>query len=352
MTFEFDGPLTRLTFLGDTLIGGEAQSVLDVKGPAWALDGIRHLLESSDLVVANQEGPLTQVDHPVAKLDTGRKRYWYRGDPESAQALADAGIRVVSLANNHILDFGERGLLDTIDALDAAGIAHCGAGANRTAARRPVVVDVNGLRLGFVSLMQRYEIYVDERAYASRTRAGPLQLRVDRAHRDLTRLASAVDLTIALVHWGRNYRKANPRQERLAAELRSAGAGIVIGHHPHIPQRIRVTDGVPVCFSLGNGPLGTPGRFHSGRPPYGLVVSIDLDSCAIPRTISVVPISVDNATVGFQPRVAEGADVDRMLRRILPKDLHWMPTAEHGMTAHLAGSMAPTTPKELLARDQ
>jgi poly-gamma-glutamate synthesis protein (capsule biosynthesis protein) len=344
--------MTRLTFLGDTLIGGEAQDVLDAEGYEWALDGIRHLFESSDLVVANQEGPLTRIAHPASKLDTGRKRYWYRGDPESAQALADAGIRVVSLANNHILDFGETGLFDTISALDAAGIAHCGAGADRTAARRPAVVEVNGLRLGFLSFMQRYDIYVAERTYASRTRAGPLQLRLDRANRDLSRLAPVVDLTIALVHWGRNYRKANPRQERLAAELSSAGAGLVIGHHPHIPQRVSVTDGVPVCFSLGNGPLGTPGRFHSGRPPYGLVVSIDLDSRAVPRTISVVPISVDNALVGFQPRVAEGVEVDRLLRRILPKDLHWMPAADHGVTAHLDEPVTTTEQRELLSQDQ
>src|SRR5262245_55068537 len=159
---------TRVSFLGDTLIGGEAQTVLDKHGCGWALDGIRHLFEASDLVVANHEGPLTRLSRPAAKADTGRKRYWYRGDPMSAHALAEAGIRIVSLANNHILDFGERGLLDTIDALDAAGIAHCGAGENRAAARRPAVVEVNGLKLGFRSLMQRYDVCIAERLCASR----------------------------------------------------------------------------------------------------------------------------------------------------------------------------------------
>ena len=333
--------MTRVSFLGDTLIGGEAQTVLDAQGFGWALDGIRHLFDASDLVVANHEGPLTFLDRPAAKADTGRKRYWYRGDPKSAHALVEAGIRVVSLANNHILDFGERGLLDTIDALDAAGIAHCGAGEHRAAARRPAIVEVNGLKLGFVSFMQRYDIYIAERLYASRTRAGPLQLRPDRARRDITRLSSETDLTIALVHWGRNYRRVNPRQVRLAGELRDAGAGIVIGHHPHIPQRVTVAGGVPICFSLGNGPLGTPGRFHSGRPPYGLVVTIDLDRSAIPRAISLVPICVDNSKVCFQPRVADDAEAGRVLRRILPKELEWMPSVDHGVTATLDGRAQP-----------
>jgi len=323
------------------LIGGEAQWILDEKGPEWAFDGIRHLLASSDLVVANQEGPITRLDHPETKLDTGRKRYWYRAVPESVHALVEAGIRVVSLGNNHVLDFGAAGLANTISELDAAGIAHCGAGSSRAEARRPAIVEVNGLRLGFLSFMQRYDLYVTERLYASRTRAGPLRLRADRARADLARLADRVDLRVALVHWGRNYRRLNPRQKRLGAELGAAGADIVIGHHPHIPQRITVDDGVPVCYSLGNGPLGTPGRFHSGRPPYGLVVSFDLDRLATPQRMAVTLIHVDNARVSFQPRVADGPDAELVLRKLLPKQLQWRVEPGHGMVAELDRSGSP-----------
>src|SRR5262249_42046708 len=82
----------RISFLGDTLIGGEAQPVLDDKGPDWAFDGIRELLASSDLVVANLEGPITSRDDPEAKSDNGRKRYWYRAQPESVNALLKVGV--------------------------------------------------------------------------------------------------------------------------------------------------------------------------------------------------------------------------------------------------------------------
>src|SRR5438132_14047891 len=157
----------RLTFLGDTLVGGEAQPLLDQRGTAWAFEGIRHLLAKSDVVVVNHEGPITPRDHPATKLDIGRKRYWYRALPESVQALCDVRVKVVSLANNHVLDFGAPGLADTIRALDEAGIAHSGAGVNRAAARRPAVIEVNGLRVGFLSFMQRYDIYVAEGLYAS-----------------------------------------------------------------------------------------------------------------------------------------------------------------------------------------
>jgi poly-gamma-glutamate capsule biosynthesis protein CapA/YwtB (metallophosphatase superfamily) len=316
----------RVTFLGDTLIGGEGQHVVDERGAPWALDAIRDLFVGSDLVVANLEGPVTDRQEPEAKLDTGRKRYWYRARVDSLHALRDAGVRVVGLANNHVLDFGADGLADTIRALEAAGIAHCGAGPNRRSARAAAVVDAGGLRLAFLAAMQRYDIYVRERLYAARSRPGPLRLRLDRLRSDLESIADDVDATVALVHWGRNYRRVNPRQQRLAGEIVAAGADLVIGHHPHVPQPVTLVRGVPVCFSLGNGPLGTPGRFHSGRPPYGLVVTVDLESGgrrARPVALAVTPIHVDNAVVGFQPRVADDRDARRVLRRLLSGDLAW-----------------------------
>jgi poly-gamma-glutamate synthesis protein (capsule biosynthesis protein) len=325
---------TRVTFLGDTLVGGEAQPTLDVHGPRFALDGIRPLLARSDLVVANLEGPITCREARDDKADTGRKRYWYRAQPESTVALREAGIRVVSLANNHILDYGEAALADTKVSLEAAGIQWCGAG-TRSEARRPAIVTLDGVRFGFVSYMQRYDIYVAERLYATKTKSGPLRLNLACVRRDLQRLKERADVRIVLVHWGRNYRKRNPRQIRLAAELRAAGADAIVGHHPHVPQAITVRDNIPAFYSLGNGPLGTPGRFHSGRPPYGLVVSIDFDSSAHARTISVQTIFVDNSQVGFQPQIAADADAHAVLRPLLAKHMLWEKHDRDGFVCHL-----------------
>lgn len=327
--------LVRVTFLGDTLIGGEGQAILDRRGPRWAFDGIRDLLTPSDLVVINHEGPITNRTEPEDKLDTGRKRYWYRAAPNAVEALLDVGVRVASLANNHVLDFGTGGLEDTIDAFDAAAIAHCGAGRTRSEARKPAVIEVGGLRLGFLSFMQHYKIYVAEDVYATRTRPGPQRLNLARARVDLAKLENQVDLRIALVHWGRNYRKVNPRQQRLGAALREAGADIIIGHHPHVAQRVELVDGSPICYSLGNGPLGTPGRFHSGRPPYGLVVSFDIDSSARPRQMTVVAILVDNGRVDFRPEIADTIEAGRTLRKLLPHDLDWQTSPGGGLTAKL-----------------
>jgi poly-gamma-glutamate synthesis protein (capsule biosynthesis protein) len=344
-----DSGVVRVTFLGDTLVGGEAQAVLSERGTGWAFSGIQPLLSTSDLVVANHEGPITERDAPQQKLDTGRKRYWYRARSDAVGALVDAGVRVVSLGNNHVLDYGEDALADTIEALDAAGIAHCGAGPNRAAARRPAIVTLGSLRIGFLSFMQRYDIYVAERGYANRARPGPMRLVSDRSRRDLGRLAERVDLPVALVHWGRNYRRRNGRQRRLAQHLVDSGARLVIGHHPHVAQPIEFVDDALVCFSLGNGPLGTPGRFHSGRMPYGLVVSVDLDRSARVRQLAVTPIFVDNSSVMFRPEIATDDVARRFVRKLLPAEAEWKESTTGTFEAVLGcsgqRSVTPGTPR-------
>ena len=183
--------------------------------------------------------------------------------------------------------------------------------------------------------MQRYDLYVAERIYATKSTPGPLRLNLNRARADLERLKSHADVRIALAHWGRNYRKRNPRQRRLAGELVAAGADLVIGHHPHIPHPIEIANGAIVCYSLGNGPLGTPGRFHSGRPPYGLVVSVDFDQQGQARAITAQIILVDNAQVQFRPRVADDPTAQQLLRRMLPLNHQWRPCGDGGVTCDL-----------------
>jgi poly-gamma-glutamate synthesis protein (capsule biosynthesis protein) len=331
--------MVRIAFFGDTLLGGVGQETIDRFGYGYPLEGLAPLLAGVDLVVANHEGPLTSLERPATKLDTGRKRYWYRGLPEAASALAEAGVKMVSLANNHIMDFGIEGLADTIQALDAAGIAHTGAGLDENAARRPAILSVGGSRIGFLSLMQRYDLYEREGLYALGKRGGPRRVRLRQVREDFEMLKGMSDLRIALVHWGRNYRAVTSRQRRLATALRERGADLVIGHHPHIAQPIDLDTGKPVLYSLGNGPLGTPGRFHSGRPPYGLVATVEIDGAAISR-LDVRLIAVDNARVQFRPVPEDGPEAKRFLWSLVSQEQRWQQSSEGGLRAELLGRSA------------
>jgi poly-gamma-glutamate capsule biosynthesis protein CapA/YwtB (metallophosphatase superfamily) len=300
-----------LSFLGDTLIGGAAQPTLHQFGHAHALGGIAPLLHDSDLVVINHEGPLTTQSAPAHKSDTGRKRYWYRGDPESAATLASVGVGVASLANNHVLDYGQQGLADTVDHLTTAGIATCGAGSDQHAARQPAVVTVKGIRIGFLAVMQRYRMYEADDLYATDIHGGPARLRLRHLQDDVANLRPQVDLIVLLVHWGRNYRQVTTQQERLAVRLSELDIDLIVGHHPHIAQRIDRIHNTPVLFSLGNGALGTPGRFHSGRPPWGLIARVTIADDLTTTHIGAQAIDVDNEHVAFRPEPAhtQAADV-------------------------------------------
>lgn len=307
----------RVAFLGDTMLGGAAQRLLDRHGYDYPLARIRHLWADADLVVANHEAPVTRRGAPAAKHDTGAPRYWYRADPHSVHTLATHGIGVVSLANNHVGDFGEDGVLDTMAALDAAGIAHCGAGSTDTRARRPAVVEVKGLRVGFLSVMQRYDMYVAEGTYARRGHPGPARLRMSRLGPDIAALREQADVCVVLVHWGRNYRAVTPLQQRLAKEIAAAGPDLVVGHHPHVAQPLEHVGGVPVLYSLGNGAFGTRGRFGSESPAYGLVVLADVEPHRV-AGLDLRLIEVDNTVVGYQPRPAAGPEAEAFLAGLRP----------------------------------
>jgi poly-gamma-glutamate synthesis protein (capsule biosynthesis protein) len=307
----------RVAFLGDTMLGGAAQPLLDRHGYDYPLAGIRHLWSDADLVVANLECPVTRRSSPAEKQATGDRRYWYRADPHSVHALATNGVGVASLANNHIGDFGADGVLDTMAALDAAGIAYCGAGSTDTEARRPAVVEVNGLRLGFLSVMQRYDMYVTEGVYARRGHPGPARLRMSRLGPDIAALRARVDVCVVLVHWGRNYREVQPLQQRLAKEISAAGPDLVVGHHPHVAQPLEYVDGVPVLYSLGNAAFGTRGRFGSEVPPYGLVALAELQPHVVVG-LDLRLLEVDNTRVDYQPRPATGPEAETFLAGLHP----------------------------------
>lgn len=317
----------RIAFLGDTLLGGQAQATLDRHGYEHATGGLAPVLADADLVVANLEGPVTATERPAAKDAADRKRYWYRAHPESLAALSALGVRLVSLANNHVLDHGAEGLADTIAALDGAGIAHCGAGADERAARRPVTLDVPGGRVGFLSALQRYRIELDDARYAGDHRPGPLRLRSGRIADDLA--AVDADLRVALVHWGHTYRPVSGRQRRLAAALLTAGADLVVGHHPHVVQPVELDRGRPVLYSLGNGVFGTPGRFaQRGCPAYGMVAVVELDDSPRVTALELRLIDVDNRTLDYRPVLADEPAARRLLTRLASPAPRWRSTPD------------------------
>jgi poly-gamma-glutamate synthesis protein (capsule biosynthesis protein) len=199
---------------------------------------------ASNLVIGNLESPLTDIGEPAKGKCT------LRASTRWANILNKSGIHIVSLANNHLMDFGEDGLFSTIDVLDAAEIRHVGAGSNAEKANTPLILTVSGRR---ISLIARSSVPVASRCYAERDGAGVAWLDVDETIETLRKCKSRSDFVILLVHWGlENYSYPTPNQRALATTFVQAGADAVIGHHPHVLQGVERTGEGIVAYSLGN----------------------------------------------------------------------------------------------------
>jgi hypothetical protein len=203
---------------------------------------VRHLLSGADLSIVNLEGaaPKNPTYHTEGTTLTFEQAHLV--------ALQNAGVDVVSLANNHIRDAGGQGIVETIQALDKLGIAHTGAGANDTQARTPAVLTAGGQK---VAILAYDSISVSG---ATATRAGAALLKAGTYSADIAAArAAGADLVIVYPHWGTEYSAdVTAAQRQWAHAMIDAGADVIIGSHPHVNGAMEVYKGKPIWYSVGN----------------------------------------------------------------------------------------------------
>ncbi len=238
-----------LRFGGDLLLAAHYETAAQ-DSPTLAFDGF-DLFHTDDISVVNHECPITSRGTKVTKP------YNFRMRPDYARALPEAGIDVVNIANNHIHDYGDEGLFDTISYLDSLGVLHVGAGRNRAEARKPVVLRLKGQRIGFLGYYGGGEAPA---AQDSQPGVAPRNLAV--ITEDIRALREdSVDYVVVMLHWGTEKAEFPDRgQQAFAHGIIDAGADAVIGHHPHVLQGIeRYGKGV-IVYSLGNFVFGGNSR--------------------------------------------------------------------------------------------
>jgi poly-gamma-glutamate synthesis protein (capsule biosynthesis protein) len=241
-----------LGFGGDAMFGRKTAESLRAYGTSVLWEGASPPLGRPSWLLVNLECALT------ARQERGPKAapvFFFRAPPDlGVAALRAAHVSCVNLANNHVLDFGIAGLLETLAALDHAGIAHVGAGANLETAAAPRLFAVEGLRLAVLGFTD------NEPGWA----AGPTHPGVHYAPLDpgdaaftalLDRIATAreqADLVVVSAHWGPNMREhPRPAARRAARLLVEAGAGVVHGHSAHVIQGVELIEGQPVLYDCG-----------------------------------------------------------------------------------------------------
>ncbi|MFI7523483.1 CapA family protein [Micromonospora globbae] len=288
-----------LAFAGDVHFAGRTADLL--RDPATAFGSISSALSVADLTMVNLETAVTTRGTPEPK------EFHFRAPAGAYDAVKAVGVDVVSIANNHALDYGLTGLTDTMDAARNAGMPFVGAGADAAAAYRPWITEIRGTRIAVLGFSQVSELW--EEWKATDTRAGIAMTR------DLPRAVAAVraarrqaSVVVVYVHWGTEGEACPPAEARaFATEMAEAGATIVVGTHAHLLLGDGWLGNTFVQYGLGNFLWWRDDAYSNDTG----VLRVTLDDSRVSKT-ELVPATISRRT--GQPELAGGADAARIRR--------------------------------------
>lgn len=241
-------------FVGDFLLDDEYAIMANLLRRGNAIEnGISEpmlaQMQGVDVLVANNEFPFTDRGTP-----TEGKTFTFRADTNAASYLHDMGIDLAVLANNHIYDFGEIGLFDTLDTLENAGIAKAGAGRNLDEASSPVYFIANDMKIAVVAATQIERLDNPDTKGATENSAGVFRCwNPEKLYEVVAEAKENSNFVIVYIHWGtENQAEQDWAQLDQAPKIAEAGADLIIGDHPHCLQGIAFFEDTPVIYSLGN----------------------------------------------------------------------------------------------------
>lgn len=218
-------------------------------------DGLEECISPEILDITNQ-ADVFYLNHEYCVSERGTplegKLYTFRAKPERMELLKEMGTDIVSLANNHVYDYGEEALLDTLDYLDEDNLPYVGGGRNKEEADRPIYFIVNGMKIGFVAATNAEIVYYTPAATESSP--GVLEAYDTTEYNQIIKeTAKECDYLIAYIHWGpEDTNQYAEYQTEQGKEFLASGADIVVGGHPHVLQGIEYVDGKPIIYSMGD----------------------------------------------------------------------------------------------------
>ncbi len=333
-----------MTFLGDTNPGDSYQerreaaghaNILKEKGYTHSFQNFNELLARSDYTLANLEVSVTE--HRDSPLDGIKPYLDHAGVTETTELLSSLGVNAVSLANNHTMDFGETGLVDTIDAMKAGGIECFGAGQTEDQAEAVVHHHVSsGDRTLHVVIAGGFEFRQNHQQwgyYAEPESPGVNPWSRSNAGKQISALRQQFPdaFIIAFPHWGSNYQYVSERQKNLGTVFIDSGADLVIGHGAHNLQEIARYKGKWLVYGLGNFVYNSPGRYATHDVlPFGLIGRLNIVSRndQVTGTLKLYPIQSDNKKTSHEPDFVSEEDFDSILKFYMP-----IKKPDHGIQA-------------------
>ena len=315
----------KISAIGDTALGRDYRfahknSMDEVfeknnEDYSYFFSKVAYIFEDSDITIANLENAFTLEDAKAEKYDYGNN-YWFKGDPKYAQVLIEAGIDVVSLSNNHTYDFGQKGYDDTKEALEKVGVSYFGYD-------DLYETTIKGIDFGFVGINELGE-------YEQGTDLDELKADIENK---INYLKEKNDFVIATFHWGKEYvHEHNQLQRDLAYLAIDLGADLIIGTHPHVIQGIEKYNGKYIIYSLGNFCFGG----NKNPPDYDTFIyqqEMVFEIFEGKKTLleikepDYIPcyLSGTKGLNNYQPVLAKGSDIPRILNKINKYSIYKMP---------------------------
>ncbi|MCA1558394.1 MAG: CapA family protein, partial [Acidobacteria bacterium] len=249
----------ELVAVGDVLLDRGIARQIESKGTRVVFARVKDVLSNSDLAFANLECPLTK------SCERSPQRISFRAEPRYVDALTSAGFDIVSLANNHSMDCGSMGLLETMRNLSSGGVRFCGAGLTPAEASAPVILNARGIRIAFLAFTN---IAPAAASVSQKDDAPTVALTTGAAvERAVSAARLEADVVVVSLHWGLEYAsRPTAEQVRLAHSIVEAGADLILGHHTHTLEGVELVErresrGIRqalIIYSLGNFAFDSP----------------------------------------------------------------------------------------------
>jgi poly-gamma-glutamate capsule biosynthesis protein CapA/YwtB (metallophosphatase superfamily) len=263
----------KILFAGDFCPSGEIEKAFFSQNRINIYSDFLNILQNADFRVVNLECPLTESQNPITKTGPNIK-----ASPAIVELIRDGHFDLVTLANNHILDYGDEGLNETIGACNKAGIHTVGAGRDLSEASKPFKIEINGITLSFINVCEK------EYSIAGNNSAGANPFDFYFTSQLIKKAKEVSDVVFVVYHGGNeHYHLPSPRLQKTFRFLADSGADAVIGHHTHCYSGIEMYSGKPMVFSLGNFLFSEKTHFEPWY--YGYTITFEITKNQIIRYV-------------------------------------------------------------------
>lgn len=293
-----------LLAVGDIMLSRNVEQKMIAKNDwKYPFEKTSDITSSADLTFGNLETTILKGD----AVKSGS--FYFRTDPKAVEGLQSAGFDVLSLANNHMMNFSREGIDSTIKNLDAAGISHAGAGLSEDAIYQPVIREVKGIKFGFLAYSYSNDEVTDKKGGIY----GVAEMDVEKMKTQVASLRKIADVVVVSMHAGTEYAtEPSGAQVKFARAAVDAGADLVIGHHPHVVETFEKYKSGYIIYSLGNFVFD---QMFSDETRLGTMAKITFDGNKIAK-VDFIPIKIFDYA---QPAVADGSGAEKILGRLKMK---------------------------------